>query len=75
MSVIHNVKYHYAIPLKFGDKSLPSLTKLVLKVKPSICSTIKKSAFVLSQVLDIFCRCHNLIYFYSKGCVTKKHGF
>ena len=47
MRVIYNVKHRYAIRLKFGDKFLISLTKLVPEAKTSICSTIKKSTFML----------------------------
>ena len=45
MRVIYNVKHHCVIHLKFGDKFLTSLTKLVLKAKVSICSSIKKFHF------------------------------
>ena len=41
MSVAYIVKYHYAIRLKFGNKLLTSLTKLVLQGKASICPTVK----------------------------------
>ena len=39
---IYNVKYRYAIRLKFGDKFLTSLTKLVIEAKASVCSAIKE---------------------------------
>ena len=42
-TVICSVKYRYAIPLKFGEKLLTFLTKLVLEGKASICSTIKEN--------------------------------
>ena len=48
MRIIYNVK-HFAIHLKFGDKFLNSLTKLVLEAKASICSTIKED-------LLLYCR-------------------
>ena len=41
--VTYNVKHRYAIRLKFGHKFVTSLTKLVLEVKDSICSTIKEN--------------------------------
>ena len=37
MRVMYIVKHGYAICLKFGDKFLTSLTKLVLKPKANIC--------------------------------------
>ena len=47
--IVYNVKYRYAIRLKFGDKFLTSLTYLVLQVKASICPTIKEN-------LLLYCR-------------------
>ena len=41
MKIIYNAKQRYAIPLKYGDKCLTFLTRLVLQVKASICSIIK----------------------------------
>ena len=64
MRVIYNVKHRYAICLKFGDKFLIPLTKLVLEAKASICSTIKENLLLYH---------HNLTYFYNKVCITKKH--
>ena len=43
MKNIYNVKYHYAIRLKFKDKSLASLPKLVLEAKASICFATKEN--------------------------------
>ena len=43
MRNIYNVKLRYAICWKFADKFLTSLTKLVVKVRASICSTIKEN--------------------------------
>ena len=40
---IYKVKHRHAIRLKFGDKCLTSLTKLVFETKTSICSTIKEN--------------------------------
>ena len=48
MIVFYNVKHRYAVRIQFGDKLLTSLTKLVVEAKASICSTIKKSTFILS---------------------------
>ena len=41
MRIIYNVTY--VIRLKFKDKSLTFLTKLVLEGKASICSTINEN--------------------------------
>ena len=41
--IINNVRHRYVIRLKFGDKFLNFLTKLVLEGKASICSTIKEN--------------------------------
>ena len=43
MRIIYNTKRCYAIRLKFGDKFLTSLTKLLVKAKSSIYSAIKDS--------------------------------
>ena len=49
MRVVYNAKHRYAISFKFGDEFLTSLTKLVLKAKDSIYSTIK-------EILLLYCR-------------------
>ena len=41
MRIIYYVKHYYAICMKYGDKFLTFLTKPVLEVKVSACSTIK----------------------------------
>ena len=46
MRVIYNIKHRYAIRFEFGDKSLSSLTKLVLEAKATNCSTIKENLFL-----------------------------
>ena len=46
MRIISNVKYRHTIRLKFGEKFLTSLTKLILQVKASICSTIKENVLL-----------------------------
>ena len=43
MRIICNVKHRYAIRLRFGEKFLTFLTKLVFQRKASICSTIKEN--------------------------------
>ena len=46
MRIIYNVKHCNAIQLKFGEKFVTSLTKLVLEAKVSICSKIKENLFL-----------------------------
>ena len=41
--VMYNVKHRYAICLKFGDKFLTSITKLLLEAKASVYFTIKEN--------------------------------
>ena len=45
MKIIYDIKHRYIIRLKIGNKFLtfPILTKLVLQVKTSICSTNKEN--------------------------------
>ena len=43
MGMIYNIKNCYAIHLKYEHKILISLTKLVLKAKASMHSTIKEN--------------------------------
>ena len=47
--IICHIQYCYVIRLKFGDKALTSLTKLVVEVKVSVCSKIKEN-------LALYCR-------------------
>ena len=54
MGIIYNVKHRYAIRLKFGDKLLTSLTKLVPQVKASICSTIKENLLLYCRKFSAF---------------------
>ena len=53
MRVIYNVK-HYVIRLKFGEKFVTSLTKLVLEAKASICSTIEKNLLLCCGKFSVF---------------------
>ena len=54
MRVRYNVKHCYAIRLKFGDELLTSLTKLVLKAKAIICSTIKENLLLFCRKVSVF---------------------
>ena len=53
--IIYNVKHRYVIRMKFGDKFLTSPTKLVLKKKSSICSTIKENLLLYCYIVIFFC--------------------
>ena len=52
--IIYNVKHRYAIRFKFGDKFLASPTKLVLKEKASISSTIKENLLLYCHKFSAF---------------------
>ena len=54
MRYIYNVKHRYTIRLKFGDKFLVFLTKLVLEVKTSICSSIKENLLLYCRFPHLF---------------------
>ena len=54
MRYIYNVKHRYTIRLKFGDKFFVFLTKLVLKVKTSICSSIKENLLLYCRFPHLF---------------------
>ena len=55
IGIICNMKYRHAIRLRFGDKFLTSLAKLVLEAKPSICFTIRKTYFyIIASCLTSF---------------------
>ena len=54
MRVIYNAKHCSAVRLKFGDKFLTSLTKLVLEAKASICSTIKENLLLYCRKFSAF---------------------
>ena len=49
-----NVEHCYGIRLKFGGKFLTFLTKLVLKGKASICSTIKENLLFYCRKTSAF---------------------
>ena len=52
--IIYIVKHRYAIRLKFGDKFLHTLTKLVPQVKASFCSTIKENLLLYCRKISAF---------------------
>ena len=54
MRIIYNVRHCVAVRLKFGDKFLTSLSKLVLQVKASICSTIKEDLLLYCRKFSAF---------------------
>ena len=54
MKIIYNVRHRYAIRLKFGDKFLTFLTKLVLEGKTSISSTIKENLLLYCRKFSEF---------------------
>ena len=72
MRVIYDVKHRYAILLKFGDKFLTSLTKLVPEAKPSICSTIKEN-LLLYCTFSAFVVVIIILHTFLEVCITKKH--
>ena len=54
MRIIYSVKDRYSIHLKIVDKFLTSLTKLLLQVKVSICSTIKENLLLYCRKFSAF---------------------
>ena len=50
MRIIYNVKHRYAIRLKFEEKFLSSLTRLVLELKGSMYSTIKENLLLYCKL-------------------------
>ena len=54
MRVFYNVKHRYEICLKFGDKFLTSVTKIVLEAKVSIYFTIKESLLLYCRKFSAF---------------------
>ena len=73
MRVMYNVKHCHAIRLKFGNKLLTFLSKLVLEAKAKIYSTIKENLLLYCRKSSAFVVLHNLTYFYNKAYTTKKH--
>ena len=53
-TIRYNVKHRHIIRLKFGDKFLTSLTKLVLEGKASICSTFKENLLSYCRKFSAF---------------------
>ena len=51
---MYNAKHRYGIRLKFGDKSLTSLTKSVLKAKASTYFTIKENLLLYYRKFPTF---------------------
>ena len=43
MRIVYNLKHRYAMRLKFGEKLLTSLTKIVLEAKASTWLTFKEN--------------------------------
>ena len=68
-------KTRYAIRLKFEDKFLTSLTKLVLQVKASICSTVKENLLLYVASFRLCCRCHNFTYFMIRSVSQRNTAF
>ena len=54
MRIIYNVKHRYVIRLKYGDKFLTSLTKLVLEAETNICSLIKENLLLYCLFRHVF---------------------
>ena len=47
MKIMYNVKHRYAVRLKFVEKFLTSLAKLVLRMKAIFCSTTIENLFFI----------------------------
>ena len=54
MGIICNVEHCYAVLLKFGYKFSTSLTKYMLEVKISICSTVKENLVLYCLKFSVF---------------------
>ena len=54
MTIIFNLKQRYSIHLKFEDKFLTSLTKLLLEAKASIGSAIKENVLLYCLKISSF---------------------
>ena len=58
--IIYNVKIRHAIHLKFGDKFLIFLAKLLLKSKANMCSMIKENLLWYCFIVYLYCFWHLL---------------
>ena len=67
------MKHRYATRLKFGDKFLTSLIKLVLEPKVSIYSTIKEILLLYCHKFSAFVAVVIIYHTFIKACMTKKH--
>ena len=54
MKLIYNARYCYAIRLKFGEKFLTFLNKLVLEGKTRICPTIEENLLLYCRKFSAF---------------------
>ena len=55
MRTIYKVNHRYAIHLRFGDKFLAPVTKLMLEAKASTCSTTKENLLLYLRNCDALC--------------------
>ena len=58
--VMYNVNHRFAIRLKFDDKFVISLTKLLLKAKANVSALQSKKIYFYIVMLGICYRCYNL---------------
>ena len=72
MRISYSVKPRYAICLKFGDKFLIFLTKSIVEVKASICSTIKENLLFHCRKFSAFFVVFIVLIFIVQGCSLKE---